>query len=258
MRLVRYDGRIIVTNYQFVYDDFNDNSFDTSRWSIQAGSSNLQTETGGKLNTICAASASPTVVRSSRNFYDLRKGYLAVRFSRSGTTDANVYTYFGLRDSAGHTFTLYGRSSDANIQTAVNDAGTGTSTFVDTTVGLGPSWTANTYLGWSYTDATKVYSLRKSTDGQTWTEIYKYTVTTAGTFDFTKAGLVLGCISFGTVTSFTSIWDDASYWATDSALKVRVRYGGAWVYASPKVRVSGAWKRAVQNVRFGGEWIRPQ
>lgn len=245
--------------YQYVYDNFADNSFDTTnRWEVAPGSSGLQVETGGRLNTVCAASSAPTLVRTTKWWHDLRKGRLAVRFSRSGTTNSDVYTYWGIRDPQNRYLSLFGRSSDANIQVALNDTGTGTSTFVDTTVGMGPSWTANSWLGWTYTDGTKVYSLSKSTDGVNWTEIYKYTVTSSGLFDPKRAGLILGCTSYGTVTNFTPSWDDVSYFATDTALRVRVRYGGAWVYASPKVRVDGVWKRPITRYFGNSTWRRPQ
>lgn len=242
--------------YQFVYDNFNDNSIDLTKWQAAPGSSGTQTETSGRLNTPAAASSAPTIMRMNRNWYDLRKGRLAVRMTRSGTTNPDVYTYWGIRDQNNRHLTLFFRSNDANIQVALNDTGTGTSTFVDTTVGMGPSWAANTWAGWTYNATTKVYSLGKSTDGVNWTEIYKYTVTTSADFDPKMAGLVLGCTSYGTVTNFTPQWDDATYFATDTDLKVRVRYGGSWVLASPKVRIDGVWKRPISRFRYNGTWRR--
>jgi hypothetical protein len=242
-----------MTQYQFIIDNFNDNSIDTSIWSPASGSVN-QTETSGKLNTPCAASAAPTSMRTQRNWYDLRKGRLAIRLTRSGTTDSNVYTYFGIRDVSNNNYFLFARSNDATLQNAANDLGTGTATNVDTTIGLGPSWTANSFIGWTYTEGTKTYSLGKSTDGVTWTEIHKYVVTTSGAFDFKRAGLMVGCTSYGTVTNFTPQWDDYSYFIQNTALTVKTRSGGAWVASSVKVRSGGAWKRAVQKVRTSGGW----
>lgn len=248
-----------MATYQFIYDDFNDNSIDSTRWSNVTGSSGLQTETSGKLNTPCAASTAATRIVTTRNWYDLRKGRLAIRYTRSGTTNGNVYAYWGLRDINNNWFTLFSRSSDANMQMADNTAGTGTATQVESTIGMGPSWTNNHWVGWNYTEATKTYSLGKSSDGVTWTEIYKYVVTTAGAFNPTQVGFMLGCSGFfGNVTNFTPQWDDASYFATDTALKTRVRFGGSWVYASPKVRVDGAWKRPIGKIRSGTLWVRPQ
>jgi hypothetical protein len=242
--------------YQYLYDDFTDNSIDASRWSQPTPNSGLHVESGGRLLTPCAASSAPTVMRSYRNWYDLRKGRLAVRFSRSGTTNSDVYTFFGLRDNANNTFTLFARSNDHTLQIAGNTAGTGTATQIDNTIGLGPSWTANTWLGWTYTESTKTYSLSKSTNLTTWTEIYKYVVTTSGAFKFRQAGWFLGCTSYGAVTNFTPSWDEPSYIAYDADLQVRVRYGGSWVNASPKVRVGGAWKRPIGKVLTGPDFVR--
>ncbi len=246
-----------MTIYQYIYDDFNDNSIDSARWTSVTGGSGLQSETGGRFLTPCAAASAPTIMFSSRNWYDLRKGRLAVRLSRSGTTNTDVYTYFGIRNSNNNNFTLFGRSSDATLQIASNPLGTGTATQTETTIGVGPSWTANSWLGWIYTESTKTYSLGKSTDGVTWTEIYKYVVTTSGAFDPKRAGFVIGCTSYGTVTNFTPSWDDPSYFATGAELYAHARFGGATVTnASPKVRVGGVWKRPIGQVRVGGAWVR--
>ena len=246
-----------MTQIAFVYDDFNDNSFDATRWSAASGSSGLQSETGGRLLTPCAASTAPTHVYGSRNFYDLRKGRLAVRLSKSGTTDSSVYTMFGVRDPLGRKYGLFGRSSDASFQNAFNDFGTGTATNTDTTVGVGPSWAANSYLGWSFNESTKVLQLSKSTDGVSWTEIHKFTATTLGTLDCTGVNLFLACTSYGTVTNFTPSWDDVTYFVDHTALRVKTRASGGLVSASPKVMIGGSWKRAVPRVRSGSDWVQP-
>lgn len=248
-----------MTIHQYVYDDFNDNSIDTARWSRQFPGSDLQSETGGRFLTPVAASAAPTIMRSGRNWYDLRRGRLGVRFSKSGTTDGNVYTYFGIRDINNNYFTLFGRSSDHSLQIATNTLGAGTGTQLETTVGMGPSWVANSWLGWTYNESTKTYSLSKSTNATTWTDIFRYVVTTPGAFNPKLSGFILGAISYGTVTNFTPSWDDASYFTDHTQLYNRVRYNGAWVNASPKIWLNGAWRRPIVKVLANGSaYVRPK
>lgn len=241
----------------FVYDNFDDNSIDPTRWSPAVGSSGLQSESGGRLLTPSAASATPTVMRSIRNYYDIRKGRLVVRLTKTGTANADTYTYFGIRDNNGNVLTLFGQSTTASIYVAANGAGDGTETQLETTVGVGPSWTANSYLSWTYDETNKYYVLAKSTNGTTWNNIFRYAVTgTPGPLNYKRVGWFLGCTCYGTVTNFTPSWDDATYIANEPDLYARVRYNGAMVNATPKVRVDGSWKRAIGHQRVGGIWVR--
>lgn len=245
-----------MTLISLVYDNFNDNSIDSTLWTPGVGSTK-QTETGGKLNTPAAASSAPTTMTMKRNYYDIRYGRLAVRFTRSGTTDSNVYTFFGLKDYLGYSHLDFWRSNDASVQNGTNDFGTGTATQMETTVGLGPSWVANSYLAWRYSDLSKTYFLDKSTDGVNWTNIYKYVCTTLGAFNPHRVYLHLGCTSYGTVTNFTPQWDDVTYFVDHTNLRMATKSSSGNVSTSPKVRVGGAWKRALPRVSMGGYWSQP-
>lgn len=242
---------------QFVFDNFNDNSINTALWTPGVGST-AQSETSGKLNTPAASSSAPTTMTGKNNYYDLTKGRLAVRLTRSGTVDTNVYTFFGIKDDTGNGYLNFHRSSDATISNGINSLGTGTATNVDTTVGMGPSMVANTWFGWTYTVATSTYSLDKSTDGTTWTQVHKFVTTAAGSFNYKKVQLHLGCTSYGTVTNFTPQWDDVTYFATDTLLRGKVRYNGAWLAVYPRVRYASAWYRPITKTRIAGGWGRPQ
>lgn len=184
-----------------------------------------------------------------------------VQMSRSGTTDANVYAYYGVRDWDGQTFTVFARSSDGNIQLAVNSGGAGTATQVEATIGMGPSLPANTWLSWIYTPGTRTMSLAKSTSATgTWTEIWKFVYTATPAFKYQQCGIILGSVTYGAVTNWTPSWDNVSYVVDHTDLRNRVRYNGAWVYATPKVRVGGVWKYAIPRIRKveGGlsDWYR--
>lgn len=244
-----------MTIVQVVFDNFNDNSINTALWSPGTGST-LQAETSATLKTPCASSSAPTTMTGKNNYYDLRKGRLGVQMSRSGTTDPNVYTYFGIKDYVGAGFLQFWRSNDYTAQTAVNDAGPGTATQVDATIGLGPTLPANTWLGWRFDETAKTYFLDKSSDGVTWTNIYKYVCTTLGVFNYRRAQLHLGCTSYGTVTNFTPTWDNVTYFVDHTLLRIKTKSGGtgANTAASTKVRVGGVWKRAIPRVRVGGAW----
>lgn len=216
--------------------------------------STLQSETGGRLLIPNALSSAPTHVWGLRNFYDLRKGRLAIRFTRTGTADTNAYTMFGLRDNIGYRYGLFARSTAAGFSNAYNDLGAGTATDNDTTVGLGPSWVANSYIGWAFNESTKTYTLSKSTDGTTWTVIHTYVCTSLGSFNFRRAQLFMANTSYGTPTTFTGSWDDATYFVDHTNLRIRTRAASGLVASSPKIRTASGWSRVVPKVQVGGYW----
>lgn len=250
-----------MTIRQFIFDDFNDNSFNTNKWSVQTPASNTHSESGGRLLTPAALSAAPTVVRSYGNWYNIADGHLAVQISKSGTMNADTYTYFGVRDWDNTYFTVFARSNDANVQIASNGGGAGVQTSVETTIGMGPSLPANTWVGWRYTVATRTMSLQKSSTGTSgWTEIWKWVFNATPTFNWKQCGIILGATCYGTLPTFQPSWDNVSYFVDHTMLYNRVRVGGAWVNATPKVRVGGAWKHAIprvyQTVGGIGDWYR--
>lgn len=249
--------------YQFVFDDFNDNSFDTVfKWTYAVNAPSI-TESGGKLNTPSALYTNgPNVVFSNMvQNYDISKGRLAYQVTKSGTTDSNTYLYFGMIDVNFNYLSLFGRSTAADIQVAGNSTGTGTATQVETTIGLGPSLPAGIWLGWDYNVATKTYSLSKSTDGVTWTQIWKFVVTAAGAFNYKQCRFMMGTTCYAAApTNFSAAWDNPSYFATDTYLKVKYRTtSSTWADASVKYRsTTSTWKRPITRFKVsGGYWGRP-
>lgn len=241
---------------QFVIDNFNDNSLDTTLWTATGST---VSETGTKL--VCspvAASARPIVTGLRKQ--NLKKGILGVRLSKTGTTNTDVYTYVGLVDDAGHTFILYGKTNAATF--VVDSTGAAmninTTTTVDTTVGFGPSWTANDYIGFSYSEIDGVMRALKSNDnGVTWTELLRWTFNAGGTFNWNKVSMFFGGanLSAGT-SSMVFSYDDASYFAHTQYLRNKVRVGtNQYMYALPRVRVGGAWQIAKARCRVGGVWV---
>lgn len=249
--------------YQFIYDDFNDNVFDTpARWTYYVGAPSIS-ETGGRLLTPAAANTAPNVVYSRPSTYgDISRGRMAYQLNKSGTINSDTYLYFGLVDGSFKQLSVFGRSNDTSIQAAGNDTGTGTATQLETTIGLGTTLPANIWLGWDYNTSTKTYTLSKSTDAVTWTGIWKYVVSVSGSFDWKRTRFMMGTSCYGVIPTFLASWDNPSYFATDTQLKIKYRTSSnTWADASVKYRSSaGTWKRAVPRFAQGtggSAWARP-
>jgi hypothetical protein len=243
---------------QFVIDNFADNSFDSTLWD-NGGSSTGISETGGKLVfSPVAASAKPFVTGIRKN--NMKRGIVAVRLSKTGTTNTDVYTYVGIKDDAGHTYILYGKTNAATFVFDSTGAAmnVNVTTTVDTTVGFGPSWTANDYIGFSYSEIDSVMRILKSNDnGVTWSELVRVTFTAGGTFNWNKVSMFFGGanLSAGT-SSMVFSYDDASYFAHTQYLRNKVRVGSnQYMYALPRVRVGGAWQLARARNRVSSAWV---
>lgn len=240
----------------YVIDDFNDGVLDS--YKINTFGEAGIVESGGKLRTPAGGGGGVTRPCYSNPLYDLTKGRLCVQLAKTGTTHVDVYTYFGIWDTASKVYSFFGRTTNADMPGGVDQLGaSSTATNNDTTVGLGPSWTANTYLGVSYVESTRTLTFAKSSSPTgTWTTIRTVVVTTPA-FAFRRAGLIMGMSNFASGSSSMECqWDNLTYVATDTALRVRVRFGGAWVYASPKVMVGGVWKRPITRMRNSANWNR--
>lgn len=241
---------------QFLIDDFADGVIDTTKWDSFGVSSGIA-ETGGRLTTSAFSSGVLTAIYGTR-LYDIRKGILAIRLTKvSGSPNGALHTYFGIWNGGTDVYTIYGNTNTAAMTVALSNLGTGVATNPDTTVGLGPTLPANTWLGWS--QATNVLTLSKSSDGVSWTAIHRQTVSAPSSFNYGRVGIVCGMWNNHTGgTNLVDGWDDLSYFSTTSAMRIRTRYSGAWVYSTPKVRQAGAWVRVVPKVRSGGVWVQPQ
>jgi hypothetical protein len=241
---------------QIVIDNFNDNSLDTTLWTA---SGSTVSETGAKL--VCspvAVSAVAYVTGSRKN--NMKKGILGVRLAKTGTTNTDVYTYLGLVDDAGHKFILYGKTNTATfvVDSSAASMSINTTTTVDTTVAFGPSWSANDYVGFSYSEIDGVMRALKSTDGGvTWTELLRWTFNVGGTFNWNKVSMFFGGanLSAGT-SSMVFSYDDASYFAHTQYLRNKVRVGSnQYMYAIPRVRIGGAWQIAKARCRVSSAWV---
>lgn len=241
----------------YLIDDFNDGVLDPLK--IDTFDDVNVTESGGKLLTPAGVGSGSSHTGYTIPLYDLTKGRLCAQLTKTGTNHADVYTYFGIWDTAYKVYGVLGRTSTADMTTGSDQLGASSSyTNNDTTVGMGPSWVSGTYLGVSYVEGTRTLTFAKSTNLTSWTTIRTVVVTTPA-FAFRRAGLMLGAANFApsSASNIVCQWDNLTYVATDSALRVKVRYGGAWVYASVKVRDGGTWKRPITRVRNAGNWHRP-
>lgn len=193
-----------VSYIQSVIDNFNDNSFNTSLWSTPNGSAGI-TETGGTLHinatNAYAAAGSPAT-------FDVSKGILGAKVTRSGTATSSSELYVIAVDNAGNSIQF---GSDPSIDFYYWDIHGATTHSGDVTSdGVGSAWTDGNWLGvGNYDPATGVIHAYKSPDGQTWTEIGRTTV--GGTFNYQNTGVGVMCGDYGSAPfNFTGIFDDAS------------------------------------------------
>lgn len=240
----------------FLFDDFNDNSIDSSKWSTFGDAGIV--ETSGTLRT--PPPANSLRVAYSTQKWDLRKGVLAVQLTNSGTASANIFKYLGVWDPSSNVYSAYGSATGGSMQNGVTTGmGAGTATQLDAN-GMGPSQANGTWFGYWYVEADKRLSILKSTNnGASWTGVWQYVASGTPALDYRRCGLALGCSNTsGTGVTYVPLWDNVTYFATDALLNTTVRYAGAWVQARPKVRVDGVWKPAILKVRTSGQWNRPK
>jgi hypothetical protein len=243
----------------FLIDNFDDNSLDTNLWDT-AGSPGVS-ETGGRLTLtdLTGGGLQASGVYPKR-FFNLHKGILALKMSKTGTTHSQVFVSIGVKDASGNYFEMHGQSSTATISRTSSGVTAGTATVVDTTVGLGPTWTADTWIGFYYNDSDNTIRLAKSTDGVIWTQIVR-TIITASSLVWGDCGIFLEVENNTSPASNSNLvvsYNDYTYFAlNDAFFKNRVRVGGAWILGQPKVRVSGAWVPVRSKVRDAGVWKEP-
>lgn len=241
----------------YLQDNFDDNVINTDKIRT-FGDANI-TETGGRLVVPAAGTGGVITTAYSQARYDLTKGRLCAQLTKTGTAGSDIYVYFGIVDPTNKMYTQYGDPNSAQLLAGTDTLGASTSnTNNDTTVGVGPSWVADTYLGYSYTEGTRTLVIEKSTNLTTWTPIRTIVVTTPA-FLFRRAGLVMGAATFNaSTTTFKTSWNNLTYVANDNTQKVRVYFNGAWVYASVKTRTaSNTWVKPISRVRKSSAWWQP-
>lgn len=236
---------------QTVIDNFDDNSIDAAKWNRPTTGA---TETSAKYHMPCLSTYPQT---EGLNSYNLANGILAVKYAKTGTATAESEFYMGAHDGAGNVISLLGGVANAYLAVEVSGSVTHSSDVItDTTIGIGPSWTANTWFGLGNLGSDNILRWYKSSDGQTWTEMARTTV--GGTFGKTTARLYFMSGVWSGSSTYVADLDDASYWlngGSSSPVKNKMRVGGAWVTGHPKVRVGGAWVAAKTKVRVAGAWV---
>lgn len=236
---------------QTLIDNFADGTIDSTKWTITQGPG--ATESGGTLNLACVADY-PRV--EGKTYFNLASGILAAKLSTTGARTSNTEFYIGARNANGNAIAGMGGPAGSYL----TFQGSGATTFsneviTDTTVGIGPSWTADTWWGVGNMGPDNVLRMYNSSDGQTWNEMARCTV--GGTFDKTAVGLMfMAGVWDGSTPNLVAIFDDASFWAVQvSTFAVRkVRWGGSWIWATPKVRIDGEWVPASSKPREGDAW----
>lgn len=235
---------------QTIFDDFNDNSLNTTKWTVVTGGSYIS-ESSQRLNVTNNPVYS---FFHSQRLWDIRDGIVAFKLSRTGTTDPGFGDEFNImmEDASENSIGIYFTPHTADYSsTAWGNASVGGEELYDTTVGFGPSWTNGTWIGiggvryngvntnWAY--------LYKSTDGINWTAMARFDIYGVNT---SAVGLLINLGRWGGSSTFAIQMDDVSFF--DYRTKVRV--GGAWVNAKPKVRSGGAWVNARPVARKDGAW----
>lgn len=229
---------------QTVIDNFNDNSFDTTIWNRT--DSTAVVEASAVMSITPGNNVNKELI--SKNTFDITKGIIAGKISKSGTPGSGTTFYISISDSA-----TTGAGNQAQGQ---SHGTTGTigwdfrgSTIISspTNIGtpVGPTatsgWTANTWWGIGNVGTDNILHMYTSSDGQNWTEISH--VQLGGTFSKTAAHLEF--MGFETsVTGSKMVVDDASYFVLNTV--------------NGKVRTAGAWgSPTAVKVRSGGAWVTP-
>lgn len=236
---------------QTLIDDFNDGTLDPAKWEITQGPGAV--ESGGTLN-LSAVADYPRV--EGKTYFDLSSGIYAAKLSASGVRSANTEFYIGAHDASGNAISGMGVPNG----TFLSFQGTGLTTYntevkTDTTVGVGPSWVNGTWWGIGNMGPDNVLRMYKSSDGQDWVEMARCTV--GGTFNKSATALVfMAGVWDASTPDLVANFDEASFWATDiETFAVRkIRWGGNWIWATPRVRMADAWVAASPKPRILDVW----
>lgn len=236
---------------QTLIDNFDDATLDLAKWTETQGPGT--TESGGTLNLACVADY-PRV--EGDILFDLSTGILAAKLSVTGTRAEGCEFYLGAHDVAGNHISALGAPNGSYITFQPGGLATFSDEVItDETVGVGWDWVPGTWWGVGNMGSDNVVKMYNSADGQTWNEMARCTV--GGTFDKTSVGLVfMAGVWNATTPDLVANFNDASYWAEETQTFVtrKVRWGNAWVPATPKVRIGGEWVPAAPKPRIGGAW----
>lgn len=245
---------------QTLLDDFNDNSFDTTKWN-RTNSTNVVEASTVMTISLVNGTNEELIYKTA---HDLSAGgLLAGKISKSGTAVTGTDFYINISDSAtlasGNQAQATSSGPSGTISWDNRGALTGSSpTNIGTPVGPSATsgWTAGTWWGLGNIGSDNILHLYKSSDGQTWTEMSH--VTLGGTFSKTAAFLEFMTNDTAGSSGAHMIIDDASYF-TVSTTHGKVRSAGAWVVpTAAKVRSGGAWVvPTAVKVRSGGAWVVP-
>lgn len=236
---------------QTLIDNFEDGSLDSAKWTITQGPG--AAESGGTLN-LSAVSSYPRV--EGKTYFDLASGILAAKLSVTGVRSSNTEFYIGAKDNSGNHISALGGPAGSYLTFQPGGLATFTNEVVtDNTVGVGPFWANGTWWGIGNMGADNIIRMYKSTDGQTWTEMARCTV--GGTFNKSSVALIfMSGVWDGTTPNLVANYDDASFWAPvfEQFAVRKTRWGGNWIWATPKVRVNGAWVPSSSKPRLSGAW----
>ncbi|QNN99496.1 glycoside hydrolase [Streptomyces phage TieDye] len=238
---------------QSLVDDFADTTIDTTKWSITQGPGS--SEADGFLKQ----TAVPDYPRiEGKQLFDISTGILAAKLSHSGAPTSATEVYIGAHDVNNNAISCLGAPNGSYITFQPTGAAIFSDEVVtDQAVGVGPSWVEGSWWGIGNMGADNVIHMYNSVDGQTWNEMARCTV--GGTFNKSAVGLVLMTGVWEGTSTWTTQWDDASFWelVPDNVQLVKVRSGGLWVPSKPKVRSGGMWVdvNGKVKVRQGGTWV---
>lgn len=233
---------------QTLIDNFDDNVIDTGKWTVVVSSG--LTEVGQKLR-FSANSAYPTV--NGQTTFDISTGILAAKMIATGSGGAETEFEFGVRDTSGNAVKLFATPVNGDINFSVSGSASHSDMVVTDVAGVGGGWVSNSWIGVGNLGSDNIIHVYKSTDGITWAEMARTTV--SGTFNKTAVGFFVSIGKWGGTTAWTYEFDDASYFLEETSSVTKVRVAGAWVSAAPKVRVAGAWVSSTPKARVSGTWI---
>lgn len=241
----------------FLYDNFDDNAIDVTKWAVWNGAS-FVTESGGTFNISSGTSGGDVSGVIGAPIGDCTKGIVAVKMTNTGTPTGSFVNRIGIVDPEDNYISLSGIDNVANLSFDIGSeiiyVG---ETIYDTTVGFGPSWASGTWLGVRYdTTNNVVYFMKSTTPITSWTLIAEIEIDPLTPMDFTNVGLLFETYTDPVpATPFVVKYEDATYWADTSYLKTRVMVDAEMVYGKPKARIGGVWVDARPKVRVGGAWL---
>jgi hypothetical protein len=234
-------------------DTFNENALNPGIWNYPQGTTFI-TVSSGALH-ISPDSSYPYA--QSKAKYDLTTTIMAVKWNAGTGTSTASTTFIISADDAAATpnqvlITWVPSGNGWQIQAAGAATVSGT---VNGTGTLGTPLANGTWVGMGNLGSDNVIRFYTSTDGVTWTQFGSATV--GGTFAKTgvKFRIQVGHYTSSESPTWVSNIDEAAVFAAAPLPRVKVRVGGAWVYAVPKVRVGGAWVIARPRTRVSGAWV---